>query len=275
VFIMGIISGKWLFFICLIVAILVCSVLSSAADINEKIGNRLELKGSAVSADSIYLFVTGPGLPSNGVRLDNMQVPVVTGIPESFTVTDVTNDHWVYTWNTARQGFSLKEGIYTVYAPTRPVGKSDVNSAVYGTISVSLTNSGEPYLSSGTVFFNTTPVISEIFIDGQSVGYTPQTRGLTEGDHEIRFEHPGYRTLIEKIPVTPGSFTSMQRTLVTEPVPVIVTTVTTTPPATVPQAEPLTPSNPVTTKRAPLSVILCVLGISAALIATGVKKVRK
>jgi len=266
---MGVKSRSGLFLLCFLVALLVYSGHSSGADINEKIGNRVDLKGTAVSADSIYLFVTGPGLPSDGVRLDYMKVPVVTGEPASFTVTDVSNDRWAFTWNTARQGFSLKEGIYTVYAAKKPVGKSSVSSAVYGTISVSLTNSGEPYTSSGTVVFNTTPVASEIFIDGQSVGLTPQTRGLTEGDHEIRFEYPGYRMIVEQVSVAPGSFASIQRTMIPELTQVITSPVTTIPYTPVPQAAPFTPVNPATTKKASLSDSVVIISISVALLAMG------
>ncbi len=270
--IMGIVSRNGLFLVCLCIVLGVYSGYSSAADINEKIGNRVDLKGTAVSADSIYLFVTGPGLPSDGVRLDAMKVPVVTGVPESFTVTDVSNDRWEYTWNTARQGFSLKEGIYTVYAAKKPVGKSSVNSAVYGMISVSLTNSGGPYLSSGIVDFNTSPVASEIFLDGQSVGRTPQTRGLAEGDHEIRFVHPGYRTVIEKVSVSPGTFVSIQRTMVPEQAQLINSIGTSRPLTTVSPVSEISGTVPATTKRAPLSVILIIISISVALTALGLKK---
>jgi len=269
---MGRVSRKGLFLLCFIIALAVYSGHSSAADINEKIGNRIDLKGSAISADSVYLFVTGPGLPSDGVRLDTMKVPVVTGDPESFTVTDVTDDHWSFTWNTARQGFSLKEGIYTVYAAKKPVSKSSVNSAVYGTISVSLTNSGEPYTSIGTVFINTTPVAAEIFIDGQSVGNTPQTRGLTEGDHEIRLESPGYRTIVEKVSLTPGSFVPIQRTMITESALEVTTTLPSLTVTEIPITGPVTPINPATTKKAQLSTLLSILGISVALIALAIRK---
>lgn len=272
---MGFVSGNGLFLVCLLMALVVYPGHSFAADINEKIGNRVDLKGTAVSADSIYLFVTGPGLPSNGVRLDTMQVPVVNGDPGSFTVTDVSNDRWAYSWNTARQGFSLKEGIYNVYAAKKPVGKSGVNNAVYGTISVSLTNSGGPYTSSGTVVFNTTPVISEIFIDGQSVGNTPQTRGLPEGDHEIRFEHPGYRTVIEQVSITPGSFESVQRTLVPEQTMVVTTLVTPGLLTPVPTIAPAIPTSPAATKQVPVPVSLTVISVSVALLAMGLKKKAK
>ena len=269
---MGITTKYGLFLLCLIPALVIIPGLCSATDINEKIGNRIDLKGSAVSADSIYLFVTGPGLPSNGVRLDDMKVPVVTGVPESFTVTDVTNDRWAYTWNTARQGFSLKEGIYTVYAAKKPVGKSGVDNAVYGTISISLTNNGGPYTSSGTVVFNTTPAASEIFIDGLSVGNTPQTRGLPEGSHDIRLERPGYQTIIERVSVTPGSFVSVQRTMIPVPVDVIPSTVTSSPLTVNPSTEPLTPINPATTKRGSISTPLIILAISVILFSQAVHK---
>ncbi|MEI6292443.1 MAG: PEGA domain-containing protein [Methanomicrobiales archaeon] len=269
---MSSVSIKWLFLLCFILALAVYSGHSFAADVNEKIGNRVDLKGTTISSDSIYLFVTGPDLPSNGVRLDNMQVPVLTGDPESFTVTDVTNDHWSFTWNTARQGFSLKEGIYTIYASKKPFGKSSVSSSVYGTISVSLTKSGEPYTSIGTAFINTTPIASEIFIDGQSVGNTPQTRGLTEGDHEIRLERPGYRTIIEKVSITPGSFVSIQKTMITEPIPEATTTLPSVTVFSIPSTDPITPVNPATTKKAQLSTPLIILSISVALIAMGIRK---
>lgn len=268
---MGIVSGSWYCIVCLLIALVICSGYSQAADINEKIGNRIDLKGTALSADSIYLFVTGPGLPVNGVRLDTMLIPVVTGDPESFTVTDVNFDRWAYSWNTARQGFSLKEGIYTVYAAKKPVGKSRVDNAVYGTISVSLTHSGAPYTSSGTVVFNSTPVVSEIFIDGQSVGLTPQTRGLPEGDHEIRFEHPGYRPLIERVTVTPGSFVSITRSMIVEPTRAVPVPPSTGLQTSVPSTAPFTPTVPATTKQAPVSIPMIVLAISVLLSVLGLK----
>jgi hypothetical protein len=268
---MSLVSIKGLSFVCILLALVVCSGYVGAADINEKIGDRINLKGSAVGADSIYLFVTGPGLPSDGVRLDTMQIPVITGDPGSFTVTDVTNDNWAYTWNTARQGFVLKEGIYTVYAVKQPVGKTDVKNAVYGTITVSLTKNGEPYSPTGTVVFDTTPVDSEIFLDGQSVGLTPQTRGVPAGDHVIRFEHPGYQTIIEQLSVTPGTFITIQRTMILEPTRTITTSVATSTLITLPLTTTVTQIIPATTKRAPVSVPIIIISVSAALFAFGLK----
>ena len=268
---MSIVSRNRLFLICLLLGLVVCSGIASAADINEKIGNRVDLKGTALNTDSIYLFVIGPGLPSNGVRLDNMNLPVVTGDPSTFTVTDVTNDQWAYSWNTARQGFSLKEGIYTVYAVKQPVAKSDVNNAVYGTIIVSLTYSGQSYESPGTIVFNTAPVSSEIFIDGQDVGAAPQTQGLAAGVHEIRLEYPGYQMIIEQVTVSPGSYITFQRTMAPVQTQTATATRTTGTPATAPSMPPLTPSATATTRSTPVSLPVIIGSISVALLALGVK----
>jgi hypothetical protein len=231
----------------------------------------VDLKGTVLTTDSIYLFVIGPGLPSNGVRLDNMNIPVVTGDPSTFTVTDVTNDRWAYSWNTARQGFSLKEGIYTVYAVKQPVAKSDVNRAVYGTITVSLTYSGQPYASPGTVVFSTAPVNAEIYIDGQDFGAAPLTRGVDAGAHEIRLVSPGYQTIIEQFVVSPGSYITFQRSMVPVQTPAITSTRTTSTPTTALSVVPVTPLAIPTTRSTPVSLPVVIGSISFALIVLGLR----
>ena len=42
---MGIVSRNGLFLVCLLLGLVVCTGITSAADINEKIGNRVDLKG--------------------------------------------------------------------------------------------------------------------------------------------------------------------------------------------------------------------------------------
>ena len=157
-----------------ILGVAVLCGISGAADINAAIGDRVNLTGTTVGTDTIYLFVTGPGLAPDGVRLDNMRMEVVSGMPSTFTAVDVSNDRWAYSWNTARQGFTLKEGIYTVYATKQPVSKADISSATYDTVEVSLTYSGAPFHSGGTVSITTSPVPAEVYIDDNLVGLTPQ-----------------------------------------------------------------------------------------------------
>lgn len=189
----------------------------TAADIDAAIGDRVSLTGTAIGTDTMYLYVTGPGLAPNGVRLDNMRSAVITGDPSTFTVTDVRNDHWAYSWNTARQGFTLKEGIYTVYATKQPAGKEDLRGT-HGTIDVSLTYGGEPYQSTGTVYVDATPQ-ALISVNGQVRGVTPQNLTLPIGSYSIRLERDGYATVIESVTVTGGSVTEVRKTLMPIMVP--------------------------------------------------------
>ena len=202
----------WLSVVFLLGVSVLCGI-SGAADINAKIGDRVDLTGTTVGTDTIYLFVTGPGLAPDGVRLDNMRMAVVSGEPSTFTVVDVSNDRWAYSWNTARQGFSLKEGIYTVYATKQPVSKADINSATYDTVDVSLTYSGAPYQSGGTVTITTSPVPAEVYIDSFLMGLTPQNLTLPQGTLTLSLVSGGYQTINESISVQSGSSIVINRTI--------------------------------------------------------------
>ena len=105
---------RWFFLVIILGICIACPC--SAADINAAIGDKITISGTSVGTDWIYLFVTGPGLPQNGVNPSRMQIASVTGQPDTFSMVDASSDHWTFIWNTARQGFELKEGIYTMYA---------------------------------------------------------------------------------------------------------------------------------------------------------------
>ena len=228
----------WLSAAAILGVAMLCGI-SGAADINAAIGDRVNLTGTSVGSDTIYLFVTGPGLAPDGVRLDNMRMVVVSGIPSTFTAVGVSNDRWAYSWNTARQGFTLKEGIYTVYATKQPASKADIGSATYGTIEVSLTSSGAPFQSGGTVSITTTPVPAEVYIDNNLVGLTPQNLTMPEGTFTLSLMSEGYLTINESISVQRGSRIEINRTMVPLSQP-------TAPPVTsVPS--PVTSTNPRTT----------------------------
>jgi hypothetical protein len=246
----------WLVTACLLGAVALCGTCG-AADITAAIGDRVNLTGTTVGTDTIYLFVTGPGLAPDGVRLDNMRMPVVTGMPATFTVVDVSNDRWAYSWNTARQGFTLKEGIYTVYATKQPVSRADISSATYGTIEVSLTSGGGPFLSGGTVIVTTSPVMAEVYLDDSLRGLTPQNLIVPVGTYTVRLESAGYQTISESITVQRGSVIEINRTMVplaTQTTEQVTTTVM-TPVSTI--ASMTATTAPVTTRApAPVAGIL-------------------
>jgi PEGA domain len=50
-----------------------------------------------------------------------------------------------------------------------------------------------PAPSTGSVTVRSTPYLSEVFVDGDSMGYTPAKIALGPGKHSFRVEKPGYK----------------------------------------------------------------------------------
>jgi hypothetical protein len=217
-------------------AVLVCGAVT-AGMLSYAIGNKVALSGTAYATNTMYLFVTGPGLDPNGVNPGQMKSPVITGDPSTFVQVDVVNDNWSYIWNTAHQGFSLKDGTYTIYAVSQPVGKNAL-PAVYGTIDISLTRGGESLPTVGTITITTSPPGAAVYIDSQLVGTTPKSFEAASGSHTLRIEYPGYQTILESLIVNSGDTTAIEKILVpfatvTTPSTVSLTThatITTLPP---------------------------------------------
>ncbi|MFA5348736.1 MAG: PEGA domain-containing protein [Methanoregula sp.] len=206
-------------------AVLVCGVVT-AGTLSYAIGDKVALSGTAYATNAMYLFVTGPGLDPNGVNPGQMKSPVVSGDPSTFVQVDVADDTWSYIWNTAHQGFSLKEGTYTLYAVSQPVGKNAL-PAVYGTIDISLTRGGEVVPAVGTITITTSPHGATVYVDSQFVGTTPKSLESASGSHTLRIECPGYQTILESVNVIGGETTVVEKILL--PVPTVTTTATVSP----------------------------------------------
>ena len=58
--------------------------------------------------------------------------------------------------------------------------------------------------SSVSVTVRSTPFLSEVFVDGESVGYTPAKIALAPGKHKLRVEKPGYRVWKKEMTVAMG-----------------------------------------------------------------------
>lgn len=120
---------------CILIGIPAAPVLAADAEIQTYMGDTVTISGVSYTSDRMYLFFTGPGLPANGVTMDD-----ITQLAEDghFTLVDVNEDQtWQYTWNTARLAMELDPGTYTVYASTQPVDKSHLGpSNTYQTAAV-------------------------------------------------------------------------------------------------------------------------------------------
>jgi hypothetical protein len=82
------------------------------------LGDTIDLHGVSYVTDRLYLFMTGPGLPANGVTLTNTRQRADQG---QFTIIDVANDQtWSMKWNTQRIWNQIDPGTYKVYVSSTP-----------------------------------------------------------------------------------------------------------------------------------------------------------
>jgi hypothetical protein len=124
------------------------AVSGADVEIEAAMGDTVTLHGFSYTGDSLYMFLTGPGLPENGVTLTDTSLRADQG---HFTVVGVDdNQEWVYYWKTSRIDAQIDPGTYTVYATNEPSDLSNLgSSASYKTVSVFLKDSGVPKVSIG------------------------------------------------------------------------------------------------------------------------------
>ena len=67
--------------------------------------------------------------------------------------------------------------------------------------------------STGTVTVRSTPFLSEVFVDGDSMGYTPAKIALGPGKHSFRVAKPGYKAWTKEMTITAGSELTLDATL--------------------------------------------------------------
>jgi hypothetical protein len=113
----------------------ICSpVMAADLNIEAELGDTINLHGVSYVGDRVYLFMTGPGLPENGVMLTDVSQRADQG---HFTLIDLNNQGWSMKWNTARIQNEIDPGTYTVYVSNEPVDKAHLGgSNTYKTLEV-------------------------------------------------------------------------------------------------------------------------------------------
>jgi hypothetical protein len=227
-----------------VLVILTGQAVFAQAQTTAAMGEPVRLSGTAPGVDVVYLFLTGPNLPSNGVRLDDVSSPVVTGVPSSFTQATVSGDTWEYTWYTNTQAGKLDAGTYLVYVSTTPVGRNNLGNAVYSTIAVTLTRPSIVVGQTGYLSVYTLPSGVEIQVDGVSQGTTPvELTGVPVGSHVLEIREEGYQPFRETVNISAGMTTDVEIVLLdgneTNATSNVSTTVPQSPPATTPTRAPL------------------------------------
>ena len=226
--------------------ILLCLVLgagaSAAGTKTAYMGDMVTLSGSSPGSDIVYLFMTGPNLPPNGVALNNINRRADMG---GFTTTDVDSDgHWVYKWYTNQIGGKIDTGTYTVWVTDRPVDRSHLSGSNYHSIPVLLQQPGivaGSSTASGALLVRTTPEGAVLFLNGDNKGVTPVTiTELPVGNHLIVVSLPGYQNLTTQVVVKEGARTEVSIPLSSQngPVPVNTTPTGTETPS---QSQPASP----------------------------------
>jgi len=125
---------------------LIGNVTGADVSIDGYLGETITLHGVSYVDDNVYLFLTGPNLPADGVTLTDVSQRADQG---HFTVVPVDNNQeWTYLWQTSRIEPSIDPGTYTVYVTNEPVDYSQLGStSSYKTLSVFLKDSGASKVS--------------------------------------------------------------------------------------------------------------------------------
>lgn len=245
----------------LLLLLLVLMTGQACADVmNGTIGEVIGLSGTAPGFDVVYLFMTGPGVPQYGSRMDSSVSPVVTGDPDSFTQVPVNGDRWNYSWQTGRVSGGLAPGLYTVYASTAPVAADALSGIPYSETDVFLSKP----VTTGTFHIQSVPPWAQVDVNGKYSGNTPlNLPDLTPGTYMINISLQGYVPENEVYDLSAGE--TKQISVELEPA-LSSTTDSPLPRTTIPET---TAGTAQTTTRAPLSSLIVV---TALVIGLGVMK---
>jgi len=103
------------------------------------LGEEVVFSGTNTDSGVTYLFLTGPNLPTGGVKLADPGVSVMNGSAGTFTTVAVEpDDTWTYQWDTANLNKTLDAGGYTIYAVSKPHRKDALSGVPYATTSIQL-----------------------------------------------------------------------------------------------------------------------------------------
>jgi len=199
----------------------------AAPGIQASFGDIIPLSGYSYGSQTVYLYLTGPNLPVNGVALNDISKRAEDG---GFTLVQVdSNDRWSYKWGTANIGGRLDEGTYTIWVVNGPNDRSRLSQADYSTIPVTL---GKPSISitttvqPGAMDLRSVPDGASVVMAEKYLGRTPLTvTALSPGTYEIIFSQFGYQKFSTRVPVESGRITEVVATLVPDTGSLAITSV--------------------------------------------------
>jgi hypothetical protein len=168
-------------------------------------GDEVTISGAATSGPYVYLFLTGPNLPENGVALHDITRRADRGY---FTKVSVDGDRWSYTWHTGSINGKLDEGTYPLWVVSGPNDRSRLAQADYRTISVTL---GKPYITvdtpaqPGSMDLQSVPDGASVTVNGDYRGKTPLViSGLSPSTYTVMFSRAGFLDMSAQVIVQGG-----------------------------------------------------------------------
>ena len=186
-------------------ALLLLAGSAAGADIRTYMGDNVRISGYSTGGAYVYLFLTGPNLPENGVALNDISKRADQG---GFTRVSVDGDRWTYTWNTNAINGRLDEGTYTIWVVDVPNDRSRLMEADYQTIDVTLT---KPFIAVDTPPMNaamdlqSVPSGASVTVNDRYAGKTPLSQsGLAPGTYNLTFTLDGYADLSTQATVAGG-----------------------------------------------------------------------
>jgi hypothetical protein len=185
--------------------LLLAGSAAAYSGIQAVMGDEVTLSGAATSGPYVYLFLTGPNLPENGVALHDITKRADQGY---FTKVSVDGDRWSYTWHTGSINGKLDEGTYTLWVVSGPNDRSRLAQADYRTISVTL---GKPFITvdtpvqPGSMDLQSVPDGASVTVNGDYRGKTPLViSGLSQNTYTVSFSRPGFLEMSAQVIVQGG-----------------------------------------------------------------------
>ena len=211
------ISGAGTAAACILAALRLLPAAAAGA-VDAALGETVHLSGYSYGTTAVYLFLTGPNLPSDGVSLDDLTTPAANGGLTRVYADD--SRRWEYDWDTT-SGRVLDAGTYTVWITTEPVSRSGLRAGEYQTLSVILRNpalaEGTPVaaVQDGSVAIRSDPDNASVTFDNSYRGMTPLTIGdVPTGTHNATVSKFGYHPLTVAVTVVSGGVTEVKADLV-------------------------------------------------------------
>jgi len=122
--------------LCAVFLMPVASAYGYSEDYEGYLGETIALHGVSYSGDTIYLFMTGPGLPANGAPLTD---PTQRADQGYNTMVGLASDQtWSFKWDTSKIDNQIDPGTYIVYAVNAQADASSLAGHSYQTLNVYL-----------------------------------------------------------------------------------------------------------------------------------------